>query len=181
MKILHQNIPLPVCNEDTIARADDVFLYIDPDFTNWELDMKSPKTESTEMAVLEIDKDGTFEQIFKSINTDLDSLCLTQAQIIKFCESEKSKLRGDRYATFFLFKENDEFFVAGVHVPSGGTLSVGVYRFSSGSVWNAEGRHRVVSPQLALKNLEPCPSDTLTLDSAIKLEKEAGYVIYKQV
>ena len=98
MKTLHTNIPLPVCNKDTIARADNVFSYIDSYFTNWNLDVKSPKTEYTEMAVLEIDKDGTFEQIFKSINSDLDSLCLTQAQIIKFCNKEKDKLRDNGYA-----------------------------------------------------------------------------------
>ena len=154
MKTLYQNITLPVCNKDTVARADDVFSYIDSDFTNWNLDVKSPKTESTEMAVLEMDKDGTFKDIFTSINPNLDSMCLTQAQIIRFCEKNKDKLRTDGCGTFFLFKKDNEHFVAYVRVNSVGTLFVDVGRFSHDYVWRAGRRHRVVSPQVALK-LEP--------------------------
>ena len=179
MKILKQNLQLKACGKDTIARADDVFSYIDSDFENWNMDNKQPKTQETEMAVLEIDRDGTFKEIFGKPNLDK---CLTQTQIIEFCKSHKDQLRDDGYANLFIFKEQSEFFVARVRLSSGGALEVSVYRFSRDCVWGAEYRHRIVVPQLALKYFE---ADPLTLSpsvsEAIEIVKKAGYVVYKQI
>ncbi len=85
--------------------------------------------------------------MFNSLSTDLDKLCLTQDQIIEFCTNHPSWLRQDGYGTFFLFKVKDEFFVCSVHVRDGG-LCVGVDRLADGCVWDADGAHRVVVPQL---------------------------------
>lgn len=152
MKILNQNIKIPACSKDTIARADDVFTgFIDSDFTNWGTDVKSPKTEETELAVLEMDKNGTFEDIFGSISKDTASMCLTQAQIIAFMKEHKDKLRTDGYGTFFLFKVNGVIFVAGVFLGSGERPYADVDRFSYGYVWCAGYRRRIVVLQSALK------------------------------
>lgn len=104
MKTLYTNITIKPVSKDTIARADDVFAYIDSDFENYDTDKKSLKTEETKVAVLEVEKDGTFKDIFDSISKDTDSLCLTQAQIIEFVKNEKDKLRDGEFSTFFLFK-----------------------------------------------------------------------------
>lgn len=183
MKIIHQNLPLKACSNATIARADDVFSYIDSDFTDWKTDVKSEKTAATEMAMLEMDKDGTFADIFGSISKDTESMVMTQAQIIEFMKSHKKELRTDSYSTFFLFKVKSEFFVARVFLYSGGALVACVYRFSYDFVWSAECRRRVVVPQPALGDvdLSLSPSDALTLEAAIKRVKEEGYVIYKPI
>lgn len=154
MKTLYTNLKIKECKNDTIARADDVFSYIDSDFENWKLDVKQHKTEETEMAVLEMDKGGTFKDIF---GKPTDDKCLTQAQIIEFVKTHKDKLRTEGYATFFLFKVGNEFFGAVVYLSSDGSLEVLVHRFSDVRVCYAEYRGRVVVPQLALKY-----SDSLT-------------------
>lgn len=186
MQLLHSNIKIPACSKDTIARADDVFTsWIDSDFTNWGTDVKSPKTEETELAVFEVDKDRTFKDIFGSISKNTDSMCLTQAQIIAFVKEHKDKLRTEEWATFFLFKVNDEVFVAGVRLDSDERPRAGVYRVSSGYVWDAGRRPRVVVPGNCVPQT-PSPShsdtlSTLTLEAAIARVKQEGYVIYKPI
>ncbi len=181
MKTLHQNIKLPACKNGSIANAKKVFSYIDSDFEAWGLNKVSAKADATEFAVLEMEKDGTFKDIFGSISSNLDSMCLTQAQIVEFCKKHKDKLRTEWYGNFFLFKVGDEFFVAGVSVGVDGGLSVDADRFSDDYVWYADVGHRIVVPQLTLGTSEQTlsPSDTLT--NAIKTVKEAGYLIYKAI
>ncbi len=136
----------------TIAKAKDAFPgWIDPDFKEYGCDVKSEPTKKAQVSVHEMIKDGTFAQIFNGMGDDLNSLCLTQPQIIQFVEKHHKWLRTDGYATFFLFKVGEEFFVAdvGFHV---GRLEVYVRRFSNDFVWRAEDRHRIVVPQLALAN-----------------------------
>jgi hypothetical protein len=143
----------PTDGKRTIAKAKEVFTWgIDGDFRNWGCDVKADPTKAVNVHVHEMIKDGTFDQIFGGLSDNLDELCLTQDQIIQFCEKHKKWLRTDGYATFFLFKVNGEFFVAHVYVPSAGALHAYVYWFSDGYVWYATYRRRVVVPQLALAN-----------------------------
>ena len=132
----------------TIANAKETFKSgIDGDFKNWGLNKAGSSTQKTPVQVHEMTKDATFAQMFGSLGTDLDKLCLTQHQIKTFCEVHKEWLRKDGYATFFLFKVDEQFFVANVRVNSGG-LNVYVLRFEGGRVWLAGGARRVVVPQL---------------------------------
>ena len=121
----------------TIANTKNTFKsYLDLDFKNWHLDNKGRATKETTIQIYEMGHDdANFSQTFNSLSNDLDSLCLTQNQIIRFCEKYPSHLRQDGYATFFLFKENNEYFVARVRVYSGG-LFVGVGRFADDGVWS---------------------------------------------
>ncbi len=133
-----------------IAEAGDVFAFIDSDFKNWKADEKGPATEKTPVHVYEMEeKDGTFSQLFCSLSSDLQKLCLTQDQIIGFVKKHRNWLRTDGYGTFFLFRSNDNFFVAGVIFDSGGGLKVYVRRLTYDFVWSAGGRPRIVVPQLA--------------------------------
>ena len=139
---------------ETLAKAWDVFTgHVDPDFENWDLDMPSDPTPETEVAVYEIEKNGTFAQLFGGFGENLDRLCFTQAQIKAFCRNPKSKnwIHPKGWATFFLFKRGDEYFVAGVYRCGDGRLGVGVFRFSYDYVWFAARRDRVVVPQLVLE------------------------------
>src|SRR4051812_34760854 len=125
MKHIHTITLSATKGTQTIARADEVFSYIDSDFDNWVTDKKGDKTEEMELAVCELTKDMTFKQIFSKP----EEMCLSQAQIIEFCQNHKDKLKQDVYSTFFLFKVGSEFFVASVFVRSGAHLEVYVRRF----------------------------------------------------
>ena len=134
--------------KETLATAKETFPSgIDGDFKNWGTNKPGIATKEQAVDVHELVKDGTFAQMFGSLGTDLDKLCLTQAQIKNFCKKHPQWLRQNGYATFFLFKVEDQFFVAHVNVDSGG-LRVDVFRFGSDRVWNTENSHRVVVPQL---------------------------------
>lgn len=161
-----------------IATASDVFAWIDSDFKDWNT-QKNPLTgrHAQNLDVMELTKDSTFAQIF----TDPENMRLTQEQIIEFCKNHKEDL--SQWCTFFLFKANNEFFVARVDVRGGG-LDVDVYRFSHAYVWYAEFRRRFVIPQLTPSPLEfetLGHSDSLTLESAIKICKENNLKVYKEL
>ena len=133
--------------KEILADAKDVFKSgIDSNFKNWDLNKTDKDTEETAVQVHKIVKDPTFVQMFGSLGTDLDKLCLTQSQIKNFCKKHSNWLRTDGYATFFLFKVGDQFFVADVRVDSDG-LCVDVVRFEDDDVWNADVAHRLVVPQ----------------------------------
>lgn len=129
-----------------ISEAESTFKRIDSDFENWGLNKKGKKTTKTSVGIYELVREGTFKQMFKSFNTNLDKLVLTQSQIIEFCEKYPSWLRQNGYSTFFLIKKNKEYFVVSVYVLSDG-LIVGVDRFGDDGVWDAEFQRRVVVPQ----------------------------------
>lgn len=137
----------------TIASATDVFTWgIDSDFTNWGLNVPSEAKPETSVQVFEQSQDGNFRTIFGGDGRSLDDLCFTQEQIVEFVRNHKNWLRTDSYATFFLFKEAGQFFVADVSLASGARPGVLAYRFGVGRVWGAECRRRVVLPQLKLEN-----------------------------
>ena len=137
----------PTDGRANLAQAEDIFSYIDPDFTRWGLDVQGELRLETQVEVLELVKDGRFDQFFPSLNPNLDQLCLTQDQIKKFCIDHKGWLRTDSHATFFLFKVNNEFFVADVHMNDNSQLRVYVGRFLDGYFWSAKNLLRVVVPQ----------------------------------
>lgn len=131
--------------KEVLANANDIFAYIDKDFRNWKADEFSKATIATEVGVYELIKDAIFNQMFDNP----EKLCLTQSQIIGFVRKHNNWLQTNGYATFFLFKSHNQFFVADVSVRSVGKLSVFVSRFEDSDVWFAGYRHRIVLPQLA--------------------------------
>lgn len=142
-------IIIPACDgSHTLASAKKVFKsYIDSDFKNWGLDKRSLATKETAVEVYEIIKNETFAQMLGSLGTDINKRCLTQHQIEIFCEKHFKWLCSNASATLFLFKKEDQFFVARVSVSSDG-LDVSAGRFERGSVWGAGGHPRLVVPQL---------------------------------
>jgi hypothetical protein len=149
-------LPLNACDDTrSLVQAMDVFsAFGSAETISWEgLNVSGVVTPATFVAVHEQVKDGTFRQLFGSLSSNLDKLCLSQGQITMFCQDHHKWLRQDGWATFFLFKEKDLFFVARVSVCSDG-LKVFVERFNGReSLWNAAFRIRVVSPQLTAENL----------------------------
>lgn len=143
-------LKLDACDgKTTIADSKNIFSSIDSDFKVYGANTKGIATTETAVEVYEMVKDANFVQMFGSLSTDLDTLCVTQSQILNFIAKHRGMLRTEGYATFFLFKSGENFFVAFVGFAGGGSLEVYVRRFEYGGVWGASNRHRVVVPQLA--------------------------------
>lgn len=135
-----------VDGKSTIAKAKDVFKsWIDGDFKSWGTNEAQNSTPETPVSVYEVFSDAKLAQMFGSLSGDLDRLCLTQSQIINFCIKYPTWLKQDGSATFFLFKSNEQYFVADVYVRSGG-LRVFVLRLGFDYVWNGSRLHRLVTP-----------------------------------
>lgn len=170
----------------TISQAKNVFTgWMDSDFKNYGTDVAVEDSKAQTIEVYEQEKNGTLQDIFGSFgDTNLDSLCLTQGQIIDIVKNHSDILLQDGWYNFFLFKVGSEFFVARVD-RFGGFWGVRAYRLSYGSVWRAGRRRRVVVPKLS--TLKPRHSDALTLsisnqddiDKAIAFVKESGYQVSK--
>lgn len=99
-------------------------------------------SRETVLEVYELKKDCTFKEMFNSFERNLKQLYLTQHQIVMFYQKHKEFLH-PKWLTLFLFKENEKFFVASVHLKSGVT-HVLVDHFEDFIVWSASYRHRLV-------------------------------------
>jgi len=116
-----ENLKLDACNgKQTIYDSKGVFSWKDYDFKNWEVNTSGSATPEIPIGVYEMIRDATFAQMFGSLNSNLNKLCLTQSQILNFIAKHKNWLRSGGYGTFFLFKANGNFFVAFVGVFSDG-------------------------------------------------------------
>ncbi len=140
-----------VDGSEIIAGSDDMFeAGIDSDFVKWGANERGVATVETPVDVHELVKNATFTQMFGSLSADVSRFCLTQHQIKTFIKNHRNWLRTDGYATLFLFKSNNQFFVANVYLRSDGRLAVCVYEFARDRVWTAGYRYRIVVPQLAV-------------------------------
>ncbi len=101
-----KKILLDACDgKEIITNAKDVFLSgIYGDLKNWNTNKLGIATKETEVRVHEMLQNANFAQMFGFLETDLDKLCLTQAQIINFCKKHFIWLRKHGQGTFFLFK-----------------------------------------------------------------------------
>ncbi|HBA36465.1 TPA: hypothetical protein DCZ15_01160 [Candidatus Falkowbacteria bacterium] len=146
-----EKIVIPALDgQDLIVNARETFrAYIDKNFEFPELDQSGPATREIIVDIAEMTGDGTFAQIFRSINRDLDKSDLTQAQIIYFCETYYDRLRQDGQATFFLTRSDNQWFVTPVHVYPNG-LIIYADRFAYDLLWYGEFGHYVVFPRLAV-------------------------------
>jgi hypothetical protein len=84
LKLISGNEPLvldPTDGQETLARAADVFRYIDSNFANWNCDVPGPPAKETSVQIYEMVRDSTFQEMFGGFGVALDRLALTQAQI----------------------------------------------------------------------------------------------------
>lgn len=127
-----------------IAKSEHVFynVHVDPEYG--DLKNEQIASEKKEVIIYELKQDATFSKMFNSLNDDLDKLCLTQSQIVDFCQKKYKYLHQDG-VTFFLFKENEEFFVAKIAVRFG-RKSIMVDRFDNDFVFKAEHGIYLVVP-----------------------------------
>ena len=124
-------------------------VFLDISFKNWGLCGSGRVTLERETEVHEMRLNADFSGMFNSLGRPLSELVFTFDEVENFCQKHPEWLRSDGYATFFLLKEDNEFFVADVSVYPYG-LNAYVYRFEYSCVWDGEYRHRVVVPQQGL-------------------------------
>jgi hypothetical protein len=76
--------------------------------------MKGSPTTQIDVQVYELIKSATTFQMFSSLAEDLNTLCLTQHQILNFISKYRNWLSAEHGETFFLFESNKIIFVASV-------------------------------------------------------------------
>ena len=136
-----KTITIPPLTGERQIKSSNLFNYIDRVFNDCEIEIV--KTEELKVDVLLLDENKIFGQIF----TNPDKMCLTQDQILSFVENDRELLSKNE-DTFFLFKNNNNFFVAHVRVRSDGLLVLR-NRLDDSYGWYARYCHCVVVPQLA--------------------------------
>lgn len=134
----------PSRGQETLARATDVFRYVDSNFEHWNCDMTEPPTKATPVQVYEMIRDSTFQEMFGGFGVAVDRLVLTQAQIKQFVQRYPDWLKKGGNGTFFLFRAGNEFFVAAVYFFSDGRLGARLRRLTLERVFRAKKRHRLV-------------------------------------
>lgn len=139
----------PTDGTQTIAQAKDVFTgLIDRDFARLRgLGNTHQATGPTRVRIFEMSGDnGSFSKIYGSFGQPYDQLCFdSQHQVVVFCVEHKDRLHRNG-CTFFLFKCDNEWFVASVRVQSNGSLCVRLSHRSYKYSWDAASRHRFVIP-----------------------------------
>jgi hypothetical protein len=150
-----QKITIPACDgTQTIVHSKDVFT-ISNIFTILELeeleDIINPayiKTGETTVVLSEpIEKDVDLVKMFKSISNNIDTLFLTQSQIVTFCKIHSNLLYQNKTPIMFLFTDNNKFFFAIAFIKSG-VLDVVIQKFEYINAWRLNVPIRVVVPQL---------------------------------
>ena len=108
-------------------------------------------TVETLLEVRELIENATLAKIFTKISCDLNKIAMSMAQIVCFCEKHSNFLREEGYATFFLTRIGNEFFVIFVCQENRG-LSAGMKRIDFLPQCFAESKHRVVTPRIESVN-----------------------------
>jgi hypothetical protein len=150
LRLISGNQPLVLGateGQETLARATDLFSYIDSNFDRWNCNIVGPPTKETAVQVYEIVRDSTFQEMFGSFGVAVGGLALTQAQIEEFATSYRDWLKRGGNGTFFLFNGENEFFVAAVYFFSDGRLGVRVRRLTLERLFRGQKRHRLVIKQ----------------------------------
>lgn len=108
----------------TIASSKDVFnSWLSPRFKGLGLDKPQKATIATELTIYEL-AEGEFGSFFINLCKDSSrpqEVCLTQSQIVDFCDRLKKKLDPYRVSSF-IFKENGSYYVSLVRVRKGRLL-----------------------------------------------------------
>ena len=96
-----QLILRPTDGNDTLARATDVFSYIDSNFKNWACDAEGQESEATAVQVYEMVENLMFHEMFGGFEAEADHLSLTQAQIKQFVKRYPDWLKKGGNGTIF--------------------------------------------------------------------------------
>jgi hypothetical protein len=143
----------PLDGKDVIVEAKNVLQIPDgyEDFKNFGLYNNTDNpTKQTNVNVYEIvTGGGTIKQLFNLIDNDLDKMVMSQAQVIRFCVKYQNWLFQQSYPTYFLIKNNGEYFVVWVKNNPFSEIKdwyVAVFKFTSDYCFNENNQGRIVTP-----------------------------------
>ncbi|MCX6754361.1 MAG: hypothetical protein NTU81_00840 [Candidatus Nomurabacteria bacterium] len=102
-------------------------------------------TPETTVEIYGLIRNSNYSQMFGSLNSDLDCLCLTQHQIKNFCKKYPDHLGDKGNATFFLFKNEKKYFVANVYFYATG-LTLRLHHFDDHRIWEKDHLIHIVVP-----------------------------------
>jgi hypothetical protein len=147
-KRLSKGLTIPACDgSETLANAKKVFKgCIDRNFENWGTNKPGVATGEVLVDAHRMSNGSSYSGIFGAFGPDMDKLCFTQHQIQAFCKKYNKWMSTESLSTFFLFKVDQQFFVASVHAYSGG-WDISVSRFEHYGILRTY-THRAVIPQL---------------------------------
>ncbi|MFA6341177.1 MAG: hypothetical protein WCX27_03020 [Candidatus Paceibacterota bacterium] len=132
----------------SLANAINIFSSINFDFRELGLhNMCLPTNGRVAVEIFELVKEGTFEKIYGSFGKNRDRFCLTQSQIVRFCVEHTDFLKSDGTRNFFLFEDDNRFFVADV-CRFNDKWHIDVLKLLNSNVWCVEGKPRFFFPQL---------------------------------
>ncbi len=111
----------------------------------YRVDDSSKPIGETAVEVYELTEAATLARLFTSLSFDLDSLVLTEEQILVFSEKYLNWLRFDVMTTLFLFKNNGNFFVANVYTSTDNShLRVDLYPLDTCIRFGSHPKRRLV-------------------------------------
>lgn len=109
----------PTKGDVTIFESKDIFNgFTDPDLENLSININTSDTGETEVGIYEMKSPGTHKSLFASIG-DPSQLCLTESQIVKFCEVYSHALHPKGLTTAFLWKGVSSPSVVSVRIVEG--------------------------------------------------------------
>jgi len=135
---------------NNIQSSLDVFYYIDRAFRDYKLDMPSQNTWPTEFQVYETQKgfDGTFQDFFGSLDSNLDHLILTQPQIVEICRRYPKLFLLEDLPAFILTKAQKQYYVIEVERNPSGFWTY-VRKLADEQVWMGAMNRRIIVPSPA--------------------------------
>jgi hypothetical protein len=127
----------------------DLFKFVFFDLAGLNTEENAIRSNEAELLVYEQVKDSTINQMFLSLNRNIDELCLTQNQILEFLDNYKKYSMNK--TNHFLFKSNDRVFIAQVCADSDDSMRLfgGLFSMNDDSpVYPVKDVHfRVIVPK----------------------------------
>lgn len=144
-----QTLTLDGCEDSPIFGATEIFgnCEICKRFEKKGCNVQGLSTGPTDIHVYEMIKYSNFENVYRTISKNLDSLCLTQGQIKNFCTKYRNWIQTEGEGTFFLSKSGEEFFVCVLYFSDNKDKLIVGCGTLLGSVWGSGAHHRFVLPQ----------------------------------
>jgi len=130
----------------TIADSPELFgSYLDLWFKEQDNNKPGPATVACSMDIYEIAQKSNFRGMLGSLNSNLDELVSSQAQLVYFCRKYPHKLHKRGYYNFFLMKDKDGYYIATVTVRIE-AISIYRYDFEREGTWNGKDCHHLLIP-----------------------------------
>lgn len=104
---------------------------------------KGKPSEYCELVVYKLNATLKAPEIFKAFGVNLNRLCLSESQVLCFCEKYPEELTSDGLATFFLVKKGNKYFIFDIHKGENKILVV-ISDMRTARVWQKKRGYRII-------------------------------------